>query len=50
MYDVIIIGGGVAGMTAALNVARAGMTALILEENSYGGQIAGSKTFRRSNR
>ena len=40
MYDVIIIGGGVAGMTAALNVARAGMTALILEGNSYGGQIA----------
>ena len=27
-------------MTAALNVARAGMTALILEGNSYGGQIA----------
>ncbi len=39
MYDVVIIGGGTAGMTAAIYVARAGRTALVLEEKSVGGQI-----------
>ena len=40
MYDVIIIGGGVAGMTAAIYAARAGLNALILEKAGFGGQVA----------
>ncbi|MBQ2069395.1 MAG: FAD-dependent oxidoreductase [Bacilli bacterium] len=42
MYDAIIIGGGPAGMTAALYLLRAGKNALILEKESFGGQIARS--------
>ncbi len=38
--DVIIIGAGVAGMTAALNLKRANLDCLILEKSSYGGQVA----------
>lgn len=40
MYDIIIIGGGPAGMTAALYARRNGKTALIIEKNGFGGQIA----------
>lgn len=40
MYDIIIIGGGPAGLTAALYAARAGKKVLILEQNAFGGQIA----------
>lgn len=40
MYDVIIIGGGAAGLTAALNTRRAGKSVLILEGDCIGGQIA----------
>ncbi len=38
-YDVIIIGGGPAGLTAAIYSARAGIKTLILERISVGGQI-----------
>ncbi len=38
-YDVIIAGAGIAGMTAAIYVVRAGKTVLILEERVEGGQI-----------
>ena len=38
-YDVIIIGAGIAGMTAAIYVKRANKTVLVLEEKMYGGQI-----------
>ena len=38
-YDVIIIGAGIAGMTAAIYVVRAGKTALVLESTMHGGQI-----------
>lgn len=38
--DIIIIGSGVAGMTAALNLKRANLSVLILEKNTYGGQMA----------
>jgi thioredoxin reductase (NADPH) len=41
-YDVIIIGGGPAGLTAAMDVRRAGRTVLLLEKESFGGQIAAS--------
>ena len=40
MYDIIVIGGGPAGMTAALYAARAGKSVLILEKAAFGGQIA----------
>lgn len=40
MYDIIIVGGGPAGLTAALYARRGGRTALIIEKNGLGGQIA----------
>ena len=39
IYDVVIIGAGVAGMTAAVYLARAGKKVLIIEEKVCGGQI-----------
>ena len=39
MYDIIIIGAGPAGMTAAIYARRAAKTVLVLEALSYGGQI-----------
>ncbi len=39
MHDVIIIGGGPAGMTAALYAVRNGKSALVLEKGGFGGQI-----------
>ena len=38
-YDIIIIGAGMAGLTAAIYAARAGKTTLVLEEKTHGGQI-----------
>ncbi len=40
IYDMIIIGGGPAGYTAALYGARAGMNVVVLEKLSAGGQMA----------
>ena len=40
IYDMIIIGGGPAGYTAALYAARAGLDTLVLERMSAGGQMA----------
>ena len=42
MYDVIVVGGGPAGMTAALYALRNGKTALVIEKNGFGGQITHS--------
>ena len=40
MYDIVVIGGGPAGLTAALYAARAGRSVMILESSAFGGQIA----------
>lgn len=40
MYDIIVVGGGPAGMTAALYALRNGKRVLVLEKNGFGGQIA----------
>ena len=42
MYDMIVIGGGPAGMTAALYALRNGKTVLVLEKHGFGGQITHS--------
>lgn len=42
MHDLIIIGGGPAGLTAALYALRADKSALILEKGGFGGQITHS--------
>lgn len=39
MKDVIIIGAGTAGLTAAIYALRAGKSVLVLEQGNYGGQI-----------
>ena len=39
MYDIIIVGCGPSGMTAALYATRANKKVLVFEGNSYGGQI-----------
>lgn len=40
MTDIIVIGAGAAGMTAALNALRGGKSVLVLESGTFGGQIA----------
>jgi len=40
MHDIIIVGGGPAGLTAAIYGLRAGKTVLVIEKNGFGGQIA----------
>lgn len=40
MKDVIIIGGGPSGLAAALNLRRSGRSVLVLEKDTFGGQIA----------
>ncbi len=39
MYDIIIIGGGPAGLTAAVYARRANKTVLVIEKSTFGGQI-----------
>ncbi len=39
MYDIIVIGGGPAGLTAALYACRANKSVLLLEKETFGGQI-----------
>ena len=40
MHDIIIVGGGPAGLTAAIYGLRAGKSVLVIEKNGFGGQIA----------
>ena len=40
MYDIIVVGGGPAGLTAAIYALRAGRSVLVIEKSGFGGQIA----------
>ncbi len=42
VYDIIVIGGGPAGLTAATYARRAGKSVLVIEKNAFGGQISWS--------
>ena len=42
MHDIIVIGGGPAGLTAATYACRAGKSVLVIEKNAFGGQITWS--------
>ncbi len=42
IYDIIVVGGGPAGMTAALYALRNGKSALVIEKAGFGGQITNS--------
>lgn len=42
MTDILIIGGGMAGLTAALYTLRAGKTVTVIEKENFGGQITSS--------
>ena len=42
IYDIGIIGGGTAGMTAAIYGQRAGKQTVIIEGSTFGGQITSS--------
>ena len=45
MYDIIVVGSGPAGMTAALYALRADKTVLLIEKENFGGQITYSPKF-----
>ncbi len=42
MHDIIVVGGGPAGMTAALYALRNGKSVLVIEKESFGGQMTQS--------
>ena len=40
LYDVIILGGGVAGLAAAMTAGQLGLRVLVLEKAVFGGAVA----------
>ena len=44
MYDIVIVGAGPAGLTAAIYARRANKKVLVLEANTYGGQIINTQS------
>ena len=49
-YDVIIIGGGAAGLTAGIYTCRAGLKTLMLERLMPGGQVINAGKHRKLSR
>ena len=47
MYDIIIVGGGPAGLTAAIYGRRNLKTVLVIEKSVFGGQIVNSPKVQR---
>ena len=45
-YDVIVAGGGTAGIAAALSAARSGAHVLLIEKNAYAGGTAAGRLWR----
>ena len=43
MHDIIVIGSGPAGLTAALYARRAGKSVLVIEKATFGGQVNSSQ-------
>lgn len=46
MYDVIIIGGGPAGLSAAIYAGRAQRKTLLIEKGNYGGRVNDTREIR----
>ena len=42
MHDIVIVGAGPAGLTAAIYGRRAGKSVLVIEKETFGGQITHS--------
>ena len=43
MYDIVIIGAGISGLTSAIYGLNAGKKVLVIDQNGYGGQIMNSQ-------
>ncbi len=43
MYDIVVIGGGPAGLTAGLYAARSGLTSILVERGAFGGQMINAR-------
>ena len=39
VYDIVVIGSGPAGLTAAIYALRAGKSVMVLEKSAFGGQV-----------